>query len=326
MSIFTRRKPDHAEQEREDRTRLAAEIATARAVLAHYQRGAQLHFGAPTKCPRCGDYGFVRAVNRSRGVSHLDCFGCHAEWVISVAALKAIEDEPVPVPVGIGTLAPQPPNAASELPASTPTPTPSPVPTAAPAPSVVTPDPVTIVIDQPAPAPYGDHPSIRPVAPSIGTGPVAPLHPRRPAAADGTEMRVLCIEDNPFDVAVLEELIGGLPQGSVALRHVATLADGLERALYERVDVVLLDLGLPDSSGIATLLEWQLGSTTSAPVIVMTGDRHPDTVREAQLLGAAQFVHKQHIADLVNCAGGSAKLLRLLQTTTAASRHHTQDA
>jgi DNA-binding NarL/FixJ family response regulator len=140
---------------------------------------------------------------------------------------------------------------------------------------------------------------------------------------EDVELHVLVIDDNPFDVAVIDELVGGLPRGSVDLRHAQTLSEALQIALFERVDLVLLDLGLPDSTGIATLLEWQLASTTSAPVIVVTGDDDPDTVREAQLLGAAQFVHKRHIADLVNRADGSAKLFRLLQSTAATSIQRT---
>jgi DNA-binding NarL/FixJ family response regulator len=308
MSIFTKRKPDMTNRDHEARARLAAEIATVRAVLARYHRDTKLHFGAPTRCPRCADYGFVRAVNRHRGVSHHDCFSCHAEWIISAAALKAVEDEPPPAELVPLAAAPQQEATVVELDAVTI--------------EMDSPEPESPAVEAPAtsdPAPFPDHPSIRPIPSPVGPGTVTPLPRQRRSSRDRNVLRVLVIDDNPFDVAVIEELIGGLPQDTVELRHVGTLADGLHHALFERVDVVLLDLGLPDSQGVPTLLEWQLASTTASPVIVVTGDNHPDTVRESQLLGAAQFVHKQHIADLVNRADGSAKLLRLLQTTVAAA-------
>jgi CheY-like chemotaxis protein len=317
MSIFGRRKPDQTEQDRhEAEQRLDHEIATVRAVLARYPRGTRLHFGAPTKCPACGDYGFVRAVNHARGTSQLDCFGCHGEWVISVAALKAVEDEPTPEAIEAVPLEPTP------LPECPPLECPPPADEL-----VVHLDRVPVTVD-PARQVVPDHPSIRPIPAPVRPAATSPTPSRQPGqhpsqhpspATDGP-LRVLVVDDNPFDVAVIDELLGGLPHGTVELVHAATLADGVQAATGDRLDVVLLDLGLPDSTGIATLLEWQLASTTTAPVVVVTGDSHPETVREAQLLGAAQFVHKHHVADLVNRADGSAKLLRLLQGTAATAR------
>jgi len=66
-------------------------------------------------------------------------------------------------------------------------------------------------------------------------------------------IRVLLIEDNPTDIVVLRQVLaGGRAAGSFTLTTAATLTAGLGALANEPIDVVLLDLGLPDSWGIAT--------------------------------------------------------------------------
>ncbi|HKS24266.1 MAG TPA: response regulator [Thermoanaerobaculia bacterium] len=57
------------------------------------------------------------------------------------------------------------------------------------------------------------------------------------------------------------------------------------------VDAVLLDLGLPDSSGLATLTS-TLERFASVPVIVMTADTDAVTAEQALALGADDFLEK----------------------------------
>jgi HTH-type transcriptional regulator, bacterioopsin transcriptional activator and related proteins len=74
--------------------------------------------------------------------------------------------------------------------------------------------------------------------------------------------RVVLIEDNPGDARLIEELLrerrdAGEPP--IRIGHESSLAAGLDRLSDVEPDVVLLDLQLPDSSGLET---WGDSSST----------------------------------------------------------------
>jgi len=127
---------------------------------------------------------------------------------------------------------------------------------------------------------------------------------------------VLIIEDNPFDLGVLEELIELIETPKIELFVAATRAEGEALARATEHDIVLLDLSLPDSSGMTTLLEWQHALVSDAPVIILSGDNDPETIKEARALGVAHFIQKDQLCDLLEAeAAGGQKLVRLLRTT-----------
>jgi DNA-binding response OmpR family regulator len=99
--------------------------------------------------------------------------------------------------------------------------------------------------------------------------------------------RVLVIEDDPA--------IGRLLQRSLADRgDVVTVvtdgASGLATALQELPEVVLLDLGLPDLSGLEVLT--MLRSVSQVPVIVVTAQDDDRTVVKALDSGADDYLVK----------------------------------
>ncbi len=49
-------------------------------------RGGEITFGAPTKCPACGDFGFVEAV--AAGVQRNKCMACGEIWQFSRRGLE----------------------------------------------------------------------------------------------------------------------------------------------------------------------------------------------------------------------------------------------
>jgi PAS domain S-box-containing protein len=83
-------------------------------------------------------------------------------------------------------------------------------------------------------------------------------------------MRILLIEDNPGDIRLLQEY---LKEGS-ACRFQIVQADrlsiGLERLAEAPFDAVLLDLSLPDSQGLDTLVRLH-EAAKDVPIVVLTG-------------------------------------------------------
>ena len=83
-------------------------------------------------------------------------------------------------------------------------------------------------------------------------------------------LRVLIVEDNPADALCLTEALEETNGRKVAISHVETLAEGKERLEKEDFNVLVLDLGLPDSRGIETFLRMK-NSAPSVPIVVMSG-------------------------------------------------------
>jgi len=89
------------------------------------------------------------------------------------------------------------------------------------------------------------------------------------------KIRVLLIEDNPGDARLIqEELSDSLPfcyeNTQFLLLHANRLSQGLECLSNERLDIILLDLGLPDSLGLDTFTKLYEYSP-QVPIIVLTG-------------------------------------------------------
>ena len=104
-------------------------------------------------------------------------------------------------------------------------------------------------------------------------------------------LRSLMVEDNPGDADLLEHLLSqsGAPRHDVSC--VARLSEALERIVSERFDIVLLDLGLPDSFGLVTL-RTVLHSAARLPVIVLTGNDDEQAGLDAIREGAQDYLVK----------------------------------
>ena len=83
-------------------------------------------------------------------------------------------------------------------------------------------------------------------------------------------IKILLVEDNPGDARLLQLALAEAGSGRFALTHVSTLSEGLERLAEDGIDVVLLDLSLPDSQGLETFLKAH-AQAPGVPFVVMTG-------------------------------------------------------
>ena len=102
---------------------------------------------------------------------------------------------------------------------------------------------------------------------------------------------LLLIEDNPGDAGLIRAHLAEQPDFAVHLEQVDRLSAGLKRLENGNVDVVLLDLGLPDSSGLDTFRRAYRHCPT-VPIVVLTGAAVMEQALEAVREGAADYLFK----------------------------------
>jgi signal transduction histidine kinase len=106
-------------------------------------------------------------------------------------------------------------------------------------------------------------------------------------------LRILIVEDSEDQVSLLEELFRTAAQ--VFRTHaVGSLADARALLLREDFDVVLLDLGLPDSKGVETFVGFAQAAP-DLPVVVMSGVQDVALALETVQRGAQDYLVKGHV-------------------------------
>ena len=85
-----------------------------------------------------------------------------------------------------------------------------------------------------------------------------------------TPIRVLVIEDNDGDARLIEEMLSESTVVSFALTQANSLSLGLPLLKSKEFDVLLLDLGLPESQGLETL-QRVIAHDNSVPIVIITG-------------------------------------------------------
>ena len=104
-------------------------------------------------------------------------------------------------------------------------------------------------------------------------------------------VRVLLVEDNLGDARLIELALAAARWTRFELERVDTLAAALARASQGGIDVMLLDLSLPDSSGIQTLRD-VYAQAREIPIVVFTGLDGDDIAFQAVNEGAQDFLVK----------------------------------
>jgi len=107
-------------------------------------------------------------------------------------------------------------------------------------------------------------------------------------------IRVLVVEDNPGDACLIQEMLSEGGDKRFEVKVVGRLSAGLEHLERGDVDVVLVDLGLPDSQGIYTLLRVH-ERAPSLPIVVLTGLSDEELALRAVQLGAQDYLIKGRV-------------------------------
>jgi DNA-binding NtrC family response regulator len=100
---------------------------------------------------------------------------------------------------------------------------------------------------------------------------------------------ILVVDDEVGIRELLSEILGD--EG-----HSVLMAENAERArdlrAREQIDLVLLDIWMPDTDGVTLLKEWASSGQLTMPVIMMSGHATIDTAVEATRYGALEFLEK----------------------------------
>ena len=113
-------------------------------------------------------------------------------------------------------------------------------------------------------------------------------------ATQENSITILLIEDNPGDARLLQEMLKETEGASFLLVHRDRLSAGLTYLNDNDVDLVLLDLGLPDSQGLDTYLHLHEKSG-HLPIIVLTGLKDNSLAVTAVQRGAQDYLVKEHV-------------------------------
>lgn len=108
---------------------------------------------------------------------------------------------------------------------------------------------------------------------------------------DHRPMKLVIADDHPLFRSAVVHAMGSLTTGCPPVE--APSLKSLEDAVHAHpdIDLVLLDLNMPGARGFSSLV-FLRGERPEVPVIIISSNAHPRTVRRAQQFGAAGFVPK----------------------------------
>jgi len=110
-------------------------------------------------------------------------------------------------------------------------------------------------------------------------------------AAMNKTLTVLLIEDSPDYAALVQQWLSVKTSAAFVLHWADSLQSGLDRLKQGGVDAILLDLDLPDSSGIGTFTRTKR-QAAGVPVILLTGDSGEQFALQLVQKGAQDYIVK----------------------------------
>jgi CheY-like chemotaxis protein len=105
-------------------------------------------------------------------------------------------------------------------------------------------------------------------------------------------LSILVIEDNPADIVLIKEYLSEMRNFSYELKEAGTLQSALGLFSHYDFDVVLLDLSLPDSTGLDTVRNL-ITKFPEIAVIVLTSLQDEEVALMSVRYGAQDFLEKQ---------------------------------
>lgn len=112
-------------------------------------------------------------------------------------------------------------------------------------------------------------------------------------------IEILLIEDNPGDARLIKEYLSDAANITFNLQICDRLAQGIDIAESSDINVILLDLKLPDSEGLDTFQKI-FGAAPHVPIIVLSGLNDETIAIRAVQMGAQDYLVKDKVeSDLL---------------------------
>ncbi len=111
-------------------------------------------------------------------------------------------------------------------------------------------------------------------------------------------MRVLLVEDNPDDAELIQDMLSQIESLDIHYQLADRLSVAFERLDAESVDVVLLDLALPDSQHLTGLIATH-AREPELPIIVLTGFNDEELGMKAVQQGAQDYLVKGQVNPIL---------------------------
>ncbi|MBW4696418.1 MAG: response regulator [Aphanocapsa lilacina HA4352-LM1] len=107
-------------------------------------------------------------------------------------------------------------------------------------------------------------------------------------------IKILLVEDNPGDMRLLREILKDAPAERFEWHEAGRLQEAVAALAHEHFDVVLLDLSLPDSRGLDSLIALK-PFAAALPIVVLTGFEDETLATGAMQLGAQDYLVKGQV-------------------------------
>lgn len=107
-------------------------------------------------------------------------------------------------------------------------------------------------------------------------------------------VKLLLVEDNPGDVRFLQEILKESPDVEFEFHHADRLDSALQLLAGDSFDIILLDLSLPDGSGLDTVVRTR-EAAAHVPIVVLTGLNDEALALNSVREGAQDYLVKGQI-------------------------------
>lgn len=111
---------------------------------------------------------------------------------------------------------------------------------------------------------------------------------------DSTIVNVLIVEDDEIDARAVQRHLARLYGEKLNLRRSVTLADALSQIESEEPELVISDVGLPDSQGMDTVNQ-MIAAVPLRPLTVLTGDTDDEKALLRVAAGATDYLVKSEV-------------------------------
>jgi signal transduction histidine kinase len=130
------------------------------------------------------------------------------------------------------------------------------------------------------------------VAHSTASGPAARLRCESGSARTIAPTRLLLVEDNPGDAYLVMEMLAAVPAGDFDVCHVIRCAEAAQRA--GDVDIILLDLSLPDAQGLEAVTRLR-AAAPAVPIVIRSGNTDEALAIAGVRAGAQDYLMKGRV-------------------------------